>query len=212
VPKEWLSEIQGKHVLCLAAGGGQQVPILAAVGAVVVSFDLSEEQLNKDKVVAAREGLSIKCVRGDMANLACFPDESFDLIFHPASNVFARNIEPVWHECYRVLRPGGSLLAGFMNPAAFLFDHDETEETGELVVRYSLPYSDEESLGESRLNAKIEAHEALEYSHSLTAQIGGQTTAGFVVAGLYEDHWYDDTWRFSNYSPVSIATKAIRLR
>jgi SAM-dependent methyltransferase len=212
VPKAWLSDLEGKSVLCLASGGGQQVPILAAAGAVVVSFDLSDEQLRKDQLVAAREGLSIRCVRGDMANLECFPDQSFDLVFHPASNVFVRNLEPVWRECYRVVRPGGSLLAGFMNPAVFLFDHDEADATGELVVKYSLPYSDEESLGESRLNAKIEANEPLQFSHSLTSQIGGQAEAGFVVAGLYEDHWHDETWPFSNHSPVCIATRAIRPR
>lgn len=69
VPKAWLSDIRGKNVLCLASGGGQQVPIFAAAGAVVVSFDLSDEQLRKDQLVAAREGLNIQCVRGDMANL-----------------------------------------------------------------------------------------------------------------------------------------------
>lgn len=31
---------------------------------------------------------------------------------------------PVWTECFRVLRPGGVLLAGFMNPLFYLFDHD----------------------------------------------------------------------------------------
>ena len=210
VPKAWLSDLEGKNILCLASGGGQQAPILAAAGAIVVSFDLSDEQLRKDQLVAEREGLSIRCVRGDMADLGCFPDQSFDLVFHPASNHFARHLQPIWRECHRVLRPGGSLLAGFMNPAMFLFDHDEAEATGELVVRHSLPYSDEADLSQSQLNAKIDANEPLEFSHSLAAQIGGQVDAGFVVAGLYEDHWYDDTWQFSNRSPVCIATRAIR--
>lgn len=212
VPRTWLSDVRGKDVLCLASGGGQQVPVLAAAGANVVSFDLSDEQLQKDQFVAAREGLSIRCVRGDMADLSCFADSSFDLIFHPASNVFACDLEPVWRECYRVLRPGGHLLCGFMNPAVFLFDHDEAAATGELIVRYSLPYSDEKSLAPSKLNAKVAANEPVEFSHSLTLQIGGQMEAGFAVIGLYEDHWYDDSWLFSNRSPVCIATRAVRPR
>jgi SAM-dependent methyltransferase len=210
VPRSWLSDIEGKDVLCLASGGGQQVPILSAAGALVVSFDLSEEQLRKDQFVAEREGLTIRCVRGDMANLDCFGPASFDLIFHPASNVFAENLEPIWRECYRVLRPGGALLCGFMNPTVFMFDHDEVEATGELTIRYSLPYSDEGSLSAIKLRAKMEANEPLEFSHSLASQIGGQTDAGFVIAGLYEDHWYDDTWPFSNRAPVCIATRALR--
>ena len=177
----------------------------------MVSFDLSDEQLRKDQLVAAREGLTIRRVRGDMANLECFEDASFDLIFNPASNAFAKNLEPIWHECYRVLRPGGTLLTGFMNPTVFMFDHEEVEKTGELIVRYSLPYSDEGSLTASRLRAKFEANEPLEFSHSLASQIGGQTDAGFLIAGLYEDHWYDDTWPFSTRSPVCIATRAVRL-
>ncbi len=32
-------------------------------------------------------------------------DASFDLIFHPASNVFVSNLQPVWRECHRVVRP-----------------------------------------------------------------------------------------------------------
>lgn len=210
VPKAWLADIRGKRILCLASGGGQQAPILAAAGAVVVSFDLSDEQLRKDQMVATREGLGIQCIQGDMANLQCFPDKCFDVIVHPASNVFVKEVEVVWRECFRVVRPGGALLSGFMNPAVFLFDHDEVASTGQLVVRYSLPYSDEGSLPANRLEAKIAAGQSLEFSHSLTAQIGGQTDAGFVITGLYEDHWYDDTWPFSTYSPVSIATQATR--
>jgi len=210
VPRSWFPDIAGKDVLCLASGGGQQVPILAAAGAIVTSFDLSDEQLRKDQLVAEREGLAIRCVQGDMADLGCFPDAAFDLVFHPASNVFARNLEPVWRECHRVIRPGGALLSGFMNPAVFLFDHDEADATGELVVRYSLPYSDEESLPPDRLRARIEAGEPHEFSHSLTSQIGGQAEAGFFIVGLYEDHWHDESWPFSNRSPVCIATRAVR--
>lgn len=212
VPKAWLGDVRGRRVLCLASGGGQQAPVLAAAGAVVVSFDLSDEQLRKDQEVATREGLQVRCMRGDMANLEGLADASFDLIFHPASNAFVRDLEPVWRECHRVVRPGGSLLAGFMNPSVFLFDHEECDATGEMRVRYSLPYSDEVHLSRERLAAKIGAGEPLEFGHSLTTQIGGQIEAGFLLAGLYEDHWYDDTWPFSNRAPVCIATRAVRLR
>lgn len=142
VPHEWFGDIAGKRVLCLASGGGQQVPVLAAAGADVVSFDLSDEQLAKDRLVAERDGLSLRCIQGDMADLTRFAAESFDLIFHPVSNIFVPDVKVVWRECHRVLRPGGELLAGFMNPATYLFDDDETEKTGVLTVRYSLPYSD----------------------------------------------------------------------
>ena len=212
VPKAWFGDLRGQRVLCLASGGGQQAPILAAAGATVVSFDLSEEQLRKDQLVAERDRLDLHCVRGDMTDLSCLAAASFDLIFHPVSNVFVPDLASVWRECHRVVRPGGALLAGFMNPAMFLFDHHEAESTGQLLAKFRLPYSDQASLSPAQLQAKLDRNEPLEFSHSLTAQIGGQIEAGFLLAGLYEDHWLDDTWLFSNFSPVSIATRALRSR
>jgi hypothetical protein len=44
-PPEWFGKVKGKRILCLASGGGQQAPILAAAGATVTSFDNSDEQL-----------------------------------------------------------------------------------------------------------------------------------------------------------------------
>jgi SAM-dependent methyltransferase len=210
VPRSWFGNIAGKRVLCLASAGGQQAPILSAAGANVVSFDLSEEQLAKDRLVAGRDGLSLVCVLGDMANLSCFNDEQFDLIFHPASNVFVPDVFPVWRGCFRVLRPNGVLLSGFMNPVVFLFDHEEAKLTGKLEVKYQLPYSDLISLAPASLQEKIGRGEPIEFGHSLDALIGGQLQAGFLIAGLYEDNWFDDSWLFSRYCPISIATRSIK--
>ena len=124
--------------------------------------------------------------------------------------MFVPDVEVVWRECHRVVRPGGSLLAGFMNPAVFLFDHDEADATGELTVRYRLPYADLTSLPPQALERKLASGEPLEFGHSLSSQIGGQLDAGFLLAGLYEDHWLDDSWLFSRHAPVCIATRALR--
>lgn len=210
VPRHWFGDIAGKRVLCLASGGGQQVPVLAAAGAQVTSFDLSDEQLRKDALVCAREGLKSRLVQGDMADLSCFADGGFDLIFHPASNLFVPDVEAVWRECFRVLAPNGRLLSGFMNPNVYLFDHDEAEASGVLTVKYRLPYSDSASLPPQALRYKLEENAPLEFGHSLSSQIGGQLKAGFMLGGLYEDHWMDDSWLYSRYAPVCIATLAIR--
>lgn len=208
VPQAWLGDVRGRRVLCLASGGGQQAPVLAAAGADVVSFDLSDEQLAKDRLVAERDGLSLQCIQGDMADLTRFGEGSFDLIVNPASNAFVPDVGAVWRECHRVLRPAGELLAGFMNPAVFMFDHDEADRIGVLHAKYPLPYSDIGSLEPLELKRKIERGEPLEFSHSLDAQLGGQIEAGFVITGFYEDHWFDDTWLFSRLSPVCMATRA----
>lgn len=208
VPRDWLGEVNGARVLCLASAGGQQAPLLAAAGAEVTSFDLSAEQLAKDRLVAEREGLEIELVEGDMADLSVFADARFDLVFHPTSNVFVPDLDPVWRECHRVLRAGGNLLSGFVNPVFFLFDHDEVEATGKLEVRHPLPYSDLESLqGEARRRFLDEGR-AAEWSHSLDAQIGGQIDAGFVITGFFEDTWDDAVTPLNRFIPLALATRA----
>jgi hypothetical protein len=87
---------------------------------------------------------------------------------------------------YRVLRPGGRLLAGFMNPAMYLMDWERFEATGERVVRYRVPYSDLRDRTPAELAAMRERGDPLEFGHTLEDQIGGQLDAGFHLVGLSE--------------------------
>jgi hypothetical protein len=76
------------------------------------------------------------------------------------------------------------LLAGFLNPIEYIFDR-EALDRGEFKVRFSLPYSDLKGLSEEE-RVKLYGDSALEWSHTLTDQIGGQLEAGFHLVGLYE--------------------------
>lgn len=207
VPADWFPPLAGIEVLCLASGGGQQGPILAAAGAKVTVFDNSPNQLAQDRLVADREGLVIETIQGDMADLSVFADGRFDLIVHPVSNVFAPDVRPVWREAYRVLRPGGSLLAGFMNPVVYLFD-SFTLERGEFRVAHRIPYSDPESLTNEERARLAEEDAPLEFGHTLEDQIGGQLAAGFVLTGCYED--IDPDTILGEHIPSYIATRAVK--
>lgn len=208
VPPEWFSKIQDADVLCLASGGGQQAPVLAAAGANVTLLDNSPAQLAQDRMVAQRDNLSLTIVEGDMSDLSQFSDQSFDLIINPVSNLFIPEIQPVWEACFRILRHAGVLLAGFMNPAFYIFDRELMDDQGILKVRYALPYSDLVSLSASKRKAYLQAGWPLEFGHTLESQIGGQLLAGFVLAGLYEDR--DSRCVLDDYLPVYIATRAIK--
>ena len=216
VPSKWFKAILGRDALCLASGGGQQAPLLAAAGYNVTSYDNSERMLAQDRFVAEREGFTIKTMQGDMADLSVFADGSFDLVFHPISNLFAESVLPVWREAYRVLRPGGVLMAGFINPIEFIFDRERIEKKGEFVVRHTLPYSDIESMSEQELRRWVDKGDAFEFGHTLTDQIGGQIDAGFVITGFYEDKRLpsddpnDYEFLLSEYTPVYIATRALK--
>ncbi|MEO9593127.1 class I SAM-dependent methyltransferase [Rhodopirellula bahusiensis] len=210
VPKDWFPPLTGTPTLCLASAGGQQAPILAAAGARVTLLDNSPGQLGQDRLVADREGLKMEFMEGDMADLSIIGDDTFDFIFHPCSNVFVPKILPVWRECYRVLRSGGTLLTGFVNPLRFIFE-DERKENGNLNVCYKLPYSDLNHLQETHIKKSIEDGFALEFGHTLNDQIGGQLKAGFLLSGFYEDRYHAaDEDPLSNFLDTFIATRAIK--
>lgn len=210
VPSDWLGDLSRKRVLCLASGGGQQGPILAALGAEVVVFDNSPAQLATDTMVADREDLPLSTVQGDMRDLSVFEEASFDLIIHPISNCFVEDIYPTWRECYRVLRPGGALLSGFNNPVLYIFDFEAWDNEGRLEVKYRVPYSDIGQLPPEQLDKRLADGGTLEFGHSLTAQIAGQIAAGFVIAGFYEDNDGGGDL-LDNHFDRYIATRALKL-
>lgn len=207
VPRAWFPPLAGEPVLCLAGAGGQQAPILAAAGARVSVLDNSPRQLEQDQVVARRENLTITSVLGDMRDLSAFPDHSFALVFHPCSNAFVPDVRPVWREAFRVLRPGGVLLAGFTNPVEYLFD-GAAYARGELVVRHAIPYSDVTDATPEERACREAAGEPLSFGHTLEDQIGGQLDAGFVLTAMFEDRWSESL--LGRHLATFIATRAMR--
>lgn len=179
VPKAWFGDLKGKRVLGLASGGGQQMPIFAALGAVCTVLDYSPAQLESERMVSQREGYDIRIIRADMTKPLPFDDCSFDLIFHPVSNCYVREVRPIFRECFRVLKPGGVLLGGYDMGINFLVDEKE-----ERIVN-SLPF---DPIANPALMAELQQSDSgVQFSHTLEDQIGGQLAAGFQITALYED-------------------------
>jgi len=207
VPARWFPPLKDANVICLASGGGQQGPILAAAGANVTVFDNSPAQLKQDQLVAERESLSLRTVEGDAADLSMFEGQFFDLVFNPVSTVFMPDVRAVWRECARVLRPGSVLMTGFMNPVHYIFDLYKADE-GILEVAHSIPYSDLTSIPREDLEELMGKGLPVEFGHSLTDLIGGQCDAGFVITDMYEDYMLDSP--LHSYHPNYMATRAIK--
>ncbi len=179
VPRGWLGDLRGKRVLGLASGGGQQGPLFVAAGAEVTILDYSPAQLATERAVAEREGYDIEVVRADMTKPLPFAGETFDLVFNPVSICYIREVEPLWREVARVLRPGGALLTGFDTVVNYLAD--EAEER----IVWRQPF---DPLTQPEARAFLEADDAgMQFSHGLSETLGGMLRAGLSVVDVYED-------------------------
>ncbi len=128
-PHGFLGDVTGKEILCLAGAGGQQSVAFALLGARVTVLDLSDEMLARDRQAAAHYGFDIHYQQGDMRDLACFADHSFDIVWHAYSINFVPDVNPVFNEVTRVLKPGGFYQVQFHNP--FAFEMDELSWNGQ---------------------------------------------------------------------------------
>ena len=202
VPFSWYGGCGGKQVLGLAAGGGQQMAILSALGARCTVFDISQQQLASDRLVSQREGYEIRLIKGDMTQPLPFGDNSFDYVVNPVSNHYIEEVCPVFAEIYRVLKPGGTFLAGLDTGIYWAFWGKEEDR---LVNR--LPF---DPLKDENLRKRLmEEDMSLVFSHTLEEQIGGQLKAGFILKDLLEDT--NEAGPFYEYNvPVFILTRAVK--
>ena len=201
VPQEWFGDIKGKKLLGLASGGGQQMPVFCAAGADCTVMDLSDRQLESERMVSEREGYAISMVKADLTERFPFDDETFDIIFHPVSNCYIKDVQHVWNECFRVLKRGGILLAGMDNGFNFLFDDEGTE------VKYTLPF--DPLSNPEQMKDLQDTDSGVQFSHTLEEQLGGQLRAGFVLTNLYEDTNGEGKLHEHNV-PCYIASRAVR--
>ncbi len=201
VPHEWFGDIKDKCILGLASGGAQQMPIFAALGAKCTLLDYSTKQCESDRQFALNEGYDITVLQEDMSKPLPFEDETFDLIFHPVSNVYVEDVKSIFKECYRVLKKGGILLSGLDTGINFMVDINQEKIVNRLPFN---PLKDEKLYKES-----LENNDGIQFSHTLEEQIGGQLQAGFILLDLYEDTNGEGRLHELNI-PSFVATKAIK--
>ena len=209
VPIEWFEKANGKKILGLACGGGQQGPAFAIKGYDVTIMDFSASQLQRDDMVAEREGLKINTVQADMTKPFPFEEETFDIIFNPVSNVYIEDLENMYQEASRVLKKGGLLMVGFMNPWIYMYDADIVwdKPDEELLLKFSIPFNSREL--EEKGKITINPEYGYEFSHTLETQIRGQLKNGLAMIDFYES--CDKRHRLSRYGNDYIATLCVKL-
>lgn len=183
VPTEWLSDIKGKKVLCLAGAGGLQAPLIACAGAEVTVLDISNKMLDKDREIAKNEKLQIEIVKGNMCDLSMFHDCQFDYIINPPSLMYVPELSVVFKECYRVLNKGGVFIMMAPNPINYVCDYIDDECGGYYKAVHKMPFCSKD----------YDDSDWIEYGHTLEAYLGGLIGCGFLINGYVECQMDDIT-------------------
>lgn len=190
-PDGMLGDLQGKQVLCLATGGGQQSAMFGVLGAQVTVVDLSPTQLQRDQEAAAHYGYAVRTVHGDMRDLSALADHSFDLVYQAYSLNFVPTVEPVFREVARVLRRGGLYQLQWANP--FTQSVDDQAWDGETYLLHH-PYLDGFETSTYYPHWDIEEEDGSwrqlasprEFRHILSTVINTLAAHGFIIVRLQE--------------------------
>lgn len=179
VPHEWFGSLQGKKLLGLASGGGQQMPIFHAAGADCAVLDYSEQQIASERAVAERESYSINAIRADMTKSLPFGNAEFDIVFNPVSLCYVKDVAPIFKECYRVLKKDGVFMAGLDIGTNFI-----TDDAEEKIVN-SLPF---DPIANPKYMKQLQDNDCgVQFSHTVGELLGELLKAGFVLTDVYED-------------------------
>jgi SAM-dependent methyltransferase len=181
-PRDVLVDIEGKDVLCLASGGGQQSAVFGLLGAHVTVVDLSEGQLEGDKTAAAHYGYQVTTLCADMRDLSLLGDESFDLVYQAPSMAYIPDVRPVYTEVFRVLRPRRAYRVCFTNPATEFVDWDSWDGEG---YRITKPYSERSEQG-----SKDGVEGSIQFRHYMAEIFNGLVAAGFAIQQVRDSPKY----------------------
>ena len=186
-PAGWLGgSIAGRHVLCLAAGGGRQSALYAAAGARVTVVDISGEMLTLDRQVAAERGLELRTVETSMDDLSAFASGEFDIVIHPVSTCYVANVMEVYRQVARVVAPGGLYISQHKQPTSLQTSVEPSPRGYEIIEPY-----DRQGPLPAVVGSPHREEGTLEFLHRWEELLGGMCRAGFVIEDLLEPQHAD---------------------
>jgi SAM-dependent methyltransferase len=112
-----LGHLEGKRVLELGCGGGPVSVAMAKQGAKVIAVDGSVEQIGHARRLAEREEVKVELRHGDYADLAAIRADTIDLAISVYSLGAVADLDRVFRQVHRVLRPEAPIVLSLPHPA-----------------------------------------------------------------------------------------------
>jgi SAM-dependent methyltransferase len=181
-------------VLDIACGNGLSSRRLAALGADVVAFDLSEEMIAHAlrRSTSHDDRIRYRVLDGtDEAELLALGEGEFDAALCNMALFDMAEIKPLFRALARLLRPGGRFVFSMLHPC---FNGPNTsrvaeltDEEGDLVTRYAVKvFRYINPMTARSVAMRDQPRVQLVFHRSLENLLGAGFEAGFALDGLEE--------------------------
>ncbi|HEX2062873.1 MAG TPA: class I SAM-dependent methyltransferase [Acidimicrobiales bacterium] len=189
-----LGDVKGKRVLELGCGTARYSIGFAKQGATAIGIDASSDALGVARYLCEREEARVELRQGDPADLAFLRAESIDAAFSSRALAAVEDMDRLFRQVHRVLKPGGPLVFSIPHPVSRVVGPDAGAPP---LVRRS--YFDR-----APVEVRTNGTSSLEYQHTVGDVHGGLTRAGYRVDALVEPE--------PDHGPLLPATLVVRAR
>jgi ubiquinone/menaquinone biosynthesis C-methylase UbiE len=170
---------QGKKACAIASGDNFAVFALAGMGMKITSTDISELRLNIARERAGILNMDIRFLQCDASDLSPLENEGFDLVIStPGTYVWMSDLEKVYSEVYRILKPGGYLIFHEIHPFERPFKDQPEFEIAQPYFETG-PYTHEGVDG-----IDVTTHN---FYWMMSDFINALADSGLIIRRLYED-------------------------
>ena len=192
---QFLGEVRGKRVLDAGCGEGCNTRILSRMGAQVTGIDLSSKLIEHARQAEAHEPLGIHYEVASFSRLeGVFAEETFDLIVSTVALMDGPDYEGTCRELFRVLRPGGELVASLTHPCfitpgcRWLWNEVDVLPEGLVVADYfdSTPRLEHWRFSKGPIPPDTPKFAVPRFPRTLSQYLNGLIEAGFRLRRLEE--------------------------
>ena len=208
----WLEgAVYGKTVLLLASGGGGQSGLFASQGAKVTVVDISSAMLLNDQALAKEKQFDIQVLHTSMDDLSALEDDFFDVVIHPVSTCYLKNISKVYSEVARVCKSGAVYISHHKQPASL--QSSQFPDKKGYYLETPLDHSGPLPVVKGSM---CREEGTLEYVHSWESLLGELCRAGFVIEDLVEPKHGDKKAEVGSFAhrnrflPTFVSVKAVK--
>ncbi|MFL6140948.1 MAG: class I SAM-dependent methyltransferase [Labedaea sp.] len=191
-----LGPVEGRRLLEVGCGSAPCARWLVAHGASVIGLDLSAAMLRYAAAANQLTELAVPLVRGNAERLP-FATASFDLACSAFGAVpFVAELDAVFGEVARVLRPGGGWVFAVTHPIRWIFPDDPGPDGLTVINSYfdRTPYLEVDGTGRATY---------VEYHRTFGDYVRALTSAGFWLCDVIEPEWPDGhTKEWGQWSPL----------